>query len=156
MFAYRHAVHGSPGFITSNLTGKRSDGTLIREFEASHGTVTDLDEARKRGEETSLNPLGLVEVGGPCLFVDSPLDPPSQALMGAMRHAASLHPAYKHEIDEFTRILRSTIQKSYVSGYGTRDLAGPSGLTTEAFVGATALCGRVCWLTSDTPNSPCG
>jgi hypothetical protein len=50
--------------------------------------------------------------------------------MGSIRHAAVLQPTYKHELDEFTRVLRSTIQKSYVSGFGTRDLAGPSGLTT--------------------------
>merc|ERR1719183_1344223 len=35
-------VHRSPGFITSNLIGKRSDGVMIKEFEASHGTVADL------------------------------------------------------------------------------------------------------------------
>lgn len=67
-------VHRSPGFITSNLIGKRDDGTIIKgdldglevvsnqrnttEFEASHGTVADLWHAHKRGEETSLNPLG--------------------------------------------------------------------------------------------------
>ena len=43
------------GFITSNLTGKREDGALIKEFEASHGTVTDLYERMLRGEDTSLN-----------------------------------------------------------------------------------------------------
>ena len=31
-------VHRSPGFITSNLIGKREDGAMIKEFEASHGT----------------------------------------------------------------------------------------------------------------------
>jgi isocitrate dehydrogenase len=35
-------VHMSPGFITSNLVGVDSVGTLIKEFEASHGTVTDM------------------------------------------------------------------------------------------------------------------
>jgi len=35
-------VHRSPGFITSNLIGKKEDGSMIKEFEASHGT--------KRGE----------------------------------------------------------------------------------------------------------
>ena len=48
-------VHRSPGFITSNLIGKRlSDGALIKEFEASHGTVADLWHAHQRGEETSM------------------------------------------------------------------------------------------------------
>ena len=38
-------MHRSPGFITSNLIGKTADGTLIKEYEASHGTVADLWEA---------------------------------------------------------------------------------------------------------------
>eukprot|EP00501_MAST-03F_sp_TOSAG23-6_P002004 GSMAST32.ASY1.ANO1.2089.1 assembled CDS len=50
-------VHRSPGFITSNLIGKNDDGTMIKEYEASHGTVADLWEAHQRGEETSFNPL---------------------------------------------------------------------------------------------------
>lgn len=53
-------MHRSPGFITSNLIGKKDDGTLIKEYEASHGTVADLWAAHLRGEETSLNPLGMV------------------------------------------------------------------------------------------------
>jgi len=67
-------MHKSPGFITSNLVGVAPDGTYIKEFEASHGTVTDMDEARLRGEETSLNPLGMVE-----------------GLIGAMNHASFTH-----------------------------------------------------------------
>ena len=43
-------VHRSPGFITSTLVGKRDDGTMIKEHEASHGTVTDLWEAHLKGE----------------------------------------------------------------------------------------------------------
>ena len=50
-------IHRSPGFITSNLTGKNDQGELIKEFEASHGTVSDMWEAHQRGEETSFNPL---------------------------------------------------------------------------------------------------
>lgn len=45
-------VHRSPGFITSNLIGKTADGTKIMEFEASHGTVSQLSG------------LGLVTEGG--------------------------------------------------------------------------------------------
>jgi hypothetical protein len=66
-------VHRSPGFITSNLVGCSADGSLIKEFEASHGTVSDLWHDHLAGRETSLNPLGLVE-----------------AMMGAMQHAATL------------------------------------------------------------------
>ena len=47
-------VHRSPGFITSNLIGKAEDGTMIKEYEASHGTVTDMWEAHLRDEETSM------------------------------------------------------------------------------------------------------
>merc|ERR1712070_1073951 len=49
-------VHRSPGFITSNLIGKRSDGAIIKEFEASHGTVADLYHMMLAGKETSFNP----------------------------------------------------------------------------------------------------
>jgi isocitrate dehydrogenase len=44
----------------------------MKEFEASHGTVTDMDEARLRGEQTSLNPLGMVEglIGGARLLLN--------------------------------------------------------------------------------------
>lgn len=41
--------------------GKASDGSLIKEFEASHGTVADMYHDMLAGKETSLNPLGLVE-----------------------------------------------------------------------------------------------
>jgi isocitrate dehydrogenase len=113
-------VHRSPGFITSNLIGKTEDGTMIKEYEASHGTVADMWEAHKRGEETSLNPLGLVE-----------------ALIGAMNHSAQLSGGtsiHAKGILDFTTELRSVIHGLMVSGKGTRDLCGPSGLTTEAFV----------------------
>lgn len=74
-------VHRSPGFITSNLVGKSDDGRLIKEFEASHGTVSDLWHDHLAGKETSLNPLGLVE-----------------AMIGALQHAAVLD-AEKHPTD---------------------------------------------------------
>ena len=47
--------------VHSNLVGKASDGRLIKEFEASHGTVADMYHDMLAGKETSLNPLGLVE-----------------------------------------------------------------------------------------------
>lgn len=94
-------------------------GALCR-YEASHGTVADLYAAHLRGEETSFNPLGLVE-----------------ALMGAMEHSASLYSGEVKDCDKvvgFTRTLRKHIHHAFVSGHGTRDLCGPSGLTTEQFV----------------------
>jgi len=110
-------VHRSPGFITSNLIGKSADGSLIKEFEASHGTVADLWHMHLRGEETSMNPLGMVV-----------------ALLGAMEHAATLNPANKDEVFRFTGHCREAMYSAFRDGRGTRDLCGPSGLTTEGFV----------------------
>mmetsp|Transcript_122026 Transcript_122026/g.356494 ORF Transcript_122026/g.356494 Transcript_122026/m.356494 type:complete len:558 (-) Transcript_122026:458-2131(-) len=118
-------VHRSPGFITSNLTGKRDDGALIKEFEASHGTVADLWHAHLRGEETSMNPLGMVI-----------------ALLGAMDHAAALEASNDHAAAEatrsFTLACREAMFSAFREGRGTRDMAGPSGLTTEQFVDSVA------------------
>jgi len=115
-------VHRSPGFITSNLTGKREDGTLIKEFEASHGTVADLWHAHLRGEETSMNPLGMVV-----------------ALLGAMEHAAALEPGPDADKSlEFTEACKQAVYQAFRDGRGTRDMAGPSGLTTEQFVDTVA------------------
>lgn len=123
-------VHRSPGFITSNLVGKNDDGTPIKEFEASHGTVSDMYHDLLDGKETSFNPLGMVE-----------------ALIGAMEHSVYL--GYVQEIGDeaeafellktsemkhFTTKLRSLMHKAMVEGKGTRDISGPNGLTTEKFV----------------------
>jgi len=114
-------VHRSPGFITSNLIGKSADGTLIKEFEASHGTVADLWHAHQRGEETSMNPLGMVV-----------------ALLGAMDHAAALKPAHQEDILRFTGHCKEAMYAAFREGRGTRDLCGKSGLTTEQFVDSVA------------------
>lgn len=112
-------IHRSPGFITSNLIGRREDGVMIKEFEASHGTVADMHEAHLRGEETSLNPLGMVE-----------------ALVSAIQHSADLYPEHEHAAaaSRFASALRRITHEAMVSGKGTRDLCGPSGLTTEGFI----------------------
>ena len=117
-------VHRSPGFLNSVLLGKSDDGRPIKEFEASHGTVADMWEAHLNGEETSLNPLGMVE-----------------ALLGAVDHSMKLAKASddadKYDadgVDDWITAVRSSIHEAMVSGQGTRDLCGPSGLTTEAFV----------------------
>lgn len=116
-------VHRSPGFITSNLTGKSDDGrTIIKEFEASHGTVSDLFNAHLRGEETSMNPLGMVE-----------------ALIAAMQHSATLVGGpIVNQINEFSNLLRKSMHNTFRYGQGTRDMAGPSGLTTEEFIDKVA------------------
>jgi len=110
-------IHRSPGFLTSNLIGKREDGVMIKEFEASHGTVSDMWEAHLRGEETSLNPLGMVE-----------------ALIGAMQHAVAISGENNQPIVDHTNRIRELIHSAFLSGHGTRDLTGKSGLTTEQFV----------------------
>jgi hypothetical protein len=115
-------VHRSPGFITSNLVGKKDDGTIIKEFEASHGTVADLWHAHLRKEETSMNPLGMVE-----------------ALLGALSHAAELQKGPELEqMKLFVKTLRSALHNTFRYGQGTRDMSGPSGLTTEQFIDKVA------------------
>lgn len=117
-------VHRSPGFITSNLIGKDDEGRIIKEYEASHGTVTDLWLDHLAGKETSFNPLGMVE-----------------ALIGAMNHAAKL----QYDADEskktihdkvvnYTSTLRLALHNTFRYGQGTRDMAGPTGFTTEDFI----------------------
>jgi isocitrate dehydrogenase len=144
-------VHRSPGFITSNLIGKREDGTVIKEFEASHGTVSDLWEAHMQGKETSMNPLGLAE-----------------ALLGAINHSADIMMGKGHSLSsgvdaagsansneephlvdpekvrsaqqlyQFSSTLKQALHNTFRYGQGTRDMAGPGGLTTEKFVDKVA------------------
>lgn len=121
-------VHRSPGFITSNLIGKDESGRIIKEYEASHGTVSDLWNEHLAGKETSFNPLGMVE-----------------ALIGAMNHAAILDyekdPKKKVAHDKvlnFTTTLRLAMHNTFRYGQGTRDMAGPTGFTTEDFVAKVA------------------
>jgi len=114
-------IHRSPGFLTSVLNGVNSDGSIIKEFEASHGTVTDMWHAHIRGEETSLNPLSMME-----------------ALIGAMQHSAKLQPGpHAKPLHEFSVKLQKAVHAQMVTpGKASRDLSGPSGLTTLQFVEA--------------------
>merc|ERR1712226_724935 len=114
-------VHRSPGFMNSVLVGKAADGTLIKEFEASHGTVSDLWHMHLRGEETSMNPLGMVE-----------------ALLGAMDHSAAIAKSNEKEVNEFTKNCRASMYQAFRDGRATRDMVGKSGLTTEQFVETVA------------------
>jgi len=130
-------VHRSPGFINSVLIGKKANGEIIKEYEASHGTVADMDAARLRGEETSLNPLGMVE-----------------ALFGAMDHSADLVGG-REDVKDFTASLRKIVHKCMVEGKGTRDLCGPSGLTTEQFIDEVAsLIGKDVSAATAAPTKP--
>ena len=96
-------VHRSPGFINSSLIGKSADGSLIKEFEASHGTVSDMWHAHLGGQETSLNPLGLVE-----------------ALISAIQHSVDLAPDCEdgQKIKTFTKALRKCMHTAMVNGKG--------------------------------------
>ena len=60
-----------------------------------------------------------------------------EALIGAMNHAAGLDGA-SPQIIEYTTQLRNIMHSLMVAGKGTRDLCGPSGLTTEGFIDAVA------------------
>lgn len=91
---------------------------MIKEFEASHGTVTDLWDMHLAGKETSLNPLGLAE-----------------ALMGALQHAGALEGGKsKEKMFRYTKQLRLALHNTFRAGEGTRDMAGPEGSTTEQFI----------------------
>lgn len=114
-------VHKSPGFISSSLIGVHEDGSMIKEFEASHGTVSDMYRRHLNKEETSLNPLGLV-----------------YALVEALNYSEELEIGSQGEIHKFTKIMYDSICKLMVAGKGTRDLCGPSGATTEQFVDLVA------------------
>lgn len=111
-------IHRSPGFLSSVLTGVNDDGSMIKEFEASHGTVTDMYKAHLRGEDTSLNPLSMME-----------------ALIGAIRHSVKLAGGKPDDLLTFATTLQKSIHAQLTSGQGTRDL-DPNGLTTEQFVDA--------------------
>lgn len=96
------------------------------ECEASHGTVSDMWQAHLRGEETSLNPLGMVE-----------------ALIGAMEHATEVDKSNtnretKVRMQSFVTTLRKALHNTFRYGQGTRDMAGESGLTTEQFIDKVA------------------
>jgi isocitrate dehydrogenase len=111
-------IYKSPGFISSVLTGFAKDGRKIMEFEASHGTIADQYAKFKAGEETSVNPLGMV-----------------YALRGAIDHSANLSKSADAEkIKAYTAAMYSSMCEAMAAGKGTRDLSGPSGLTTEKFV----------------------
>jgi isocitrate dehydrogenase len=112
-------IHRSPGFLSSVLNGVNDDGSIIKEFEASHGTVTDMWNAHLAGKETSLNPLSMME-----------------ALVGAMIHSAKLANGHQ-DLIEFANKLQSAIHAQMVSGRATRDL-DKDGLTTEQFADAVA------------------
>jgi|GEM_PF-1653408 len=124
-------VYKSPGFISSALTGVKPDGSKIMEFEASHGTIADQYHIFLKGGETSVNPIGMI-----------------YALRGAIDHSVTLALASKAlpeaegaKIKAYTEVMYSAMCEAMAGGKGTRDLSGPSGLTTQAFIAEVA--GRI-------------
>jgi len=117
-------IYKSPGFISSALTGVKPNGEKIMEFEASHGTISDQYAKFMAGEETSVNPIGMV-----------------YALRGAIDHSVNLAEANKQvdgptaaKIRSFAANMYDSMCEAMASGKGTRDLSGPSGLTTQDFI----------------------
>merc|ERR1712217_19578 len=55
-----------------------------------------------------------------------------------MDHAAVLDPSNKEAVNNFTSHCKAAVYAAFRNGNGTRDLCGPSGLTTEKFVEAVA------------------
>lgn len=121
-------IYKSPGFISSALTGEKPNGEKIMEFEASHGTISDQYEKHLKGEETSVNPIGMVF-----------------ALRGAIDHSVNLAKDLDDKtadgIKTFTAAMYDSMCEAMASGKGTRDLSGPSGLSTTDFIHEVA--GRI-------------
>jgi isocitrate dehydrogenase len=121
-------IYKSPGFISSVLTGAKPNGQKIMEFEASHGTIADQYHKFLKGEETSVNPLGMV-----------------YALCGAINHSVALalenkavDAATAKHLTTYTALMYAAMCEAMAEGKGTRDLCGPSGLTTHAFIAEVA------------------
>ena len=92
---------------------------IIKQFEASHGTVSDMWENYLKGKETSLNPLGMIH-----------------ALISAINYSVKIDNTNdfdKKEILLFTKNLQNIVNEAFVEGNCTRDL-NKNGLTTEQFI----------------------
>ena len=110
-------VFGSPGLISSVMTGVSSDGQPIKMFEAAHGTMADLWAKHNAGEETSVNPIGMVH-----------------GLAGAMMHAAKLA-GREAEMKEFAEgAMMASLYETYKEGKGSRDFCGANGLSTNDLI----------------------
>ena len=97
---------------------------MIVEYEASHGTVSDLWHAHLRGEPTSLNPLGKTSPYIPLLMImktsvvswtiASLLAGLIEALVGAMNHSADLAGGeIKQETKNFTTLLMKAVHNTF-------------------------------------------
>jgi len=112
-------IHFSPGFITSNFTGINSNNEIIKQFEASHGTVSDMWKDHLNNKETSLNSLGMVN-----------------ALLSAINYSIEIDTTNSYDnvkLLHFTNKLNKIIHNEYANGNGTKDI-NKNGLTTEEFI----------------------
>lgn len=109
-------MFGSPGLIASVMTGVADDGKAIKMFEAAHGTMADLWAKHKAGEETSVNPIGMVH-----------------GFAGAMVHAAKLN-GREAEMKKFTDAMMNSLYETYAEGKGSRDFCGADGLSTDGLI----------------------
>jgi len=60
------------------------------------------------------------------------------ALLGAMDHSAAITKINEKQVHDFTNNCREAMYQAFRDGRGTRDMAGPSGQTTEGFVDTVA------------------
>ena len=98
-------VHRSPGFVTSNLIGENEDGAIIKEFEASHGTVTDMWNAHLNGKIRLLIHLEW-----------------QKPLLGALTYSSVTHQSKEDSIqmENFINTLRNSINFCFKIGKGTK------------------------------------
>jgi len=61
-----------------------------------------------------------------------------EAVIGAIDHAATLDTTNQEAMTDYTTKLRKVMHRRFVVGQGTRDMQGPDGLTTEAFLDTVA------------------
>merc|ERR1712166_1097357 len=60
----------------------------------------------------------------------------AEALMGAINHSADLSEdaSSRQALHNYTKALRKALHNTFRYGQGTKDLSGPTGLSTEEFV----------------------
>lgn len=107
-------VHKSPAFMISTLTGFNDKNEMVKEFEASHGTVTDMWNDHLNKKETSLNPLGMIE-----------------SLLNSIEYSIEINNIHQNTL-KFTRIVRDELHQGLLE-YGTKDI-NSNGLCTEKFI----------------------
>eukprot|EP00958_Prasinococcus_capsulatus_P001467 scaffold134_cov268-Prasinococcus_capsulatus_cf.AAC.2 len=101
------AVHRSPGFVTSALIGKAADGTLIKEFEASHGAPHPQQQHRRHPAPSGSRPLARLTASVDASRHGAGRHGDGHALCSAMNHSAAIAGRGEREMDAFTSRIRS-------------------------------------------------